>query len=195
MISILESIISILVYIFIIFFPIYLFRKFKMKLPLLIFLFMIFLIITSFIEEYVFNFNDNNWRVSTIISLFFISVVNIIITTLQYKNNQELKLSAIYKILFFYLIINDHNDQKKNKNIIKKILSWVSLPIKLLFANKLTTIKNRKSIYILNLIWIVVFLMSSILFAFDKIEIGCSLYSILAISILIFKIIDKIPEK
>lgn len=185
MISILASLISILLYVVIIIFSIYLFKKFSIKLPLLILLFIIFSGITAFVGEYFFNFDNS--LVFFIISLFIVSIVNIIIMTLQYKNNKEIRLSIVYKILFFYAIIDTHNSKKRNK----KIFSWILLPAKLLFANELTTIKNRKSIYILNLIWIIVFLTSSIFFAFDKMEIGISLYLILAISIFIFKILDK----
>lgn len=171
-----------------IFLAIYLFKKFNIKLPLLILLFIIFLLTTTFIGEYFFDiaYNDNS-LVFFIISLFLVSIVNVSIITVQYKKNKELRLSVVYKILFFYLIIDNHNSKKG----INKIFSWILLPLKLLFTNEITTIKNRKSIYILNLIWIVVFLISTILFALNKMEFGISLYLILPIAVLVFKVLDK----
>ena len=184
-----ENVLSILLYGVIIFFTFYLFKKFNIKLPLLILLFIIFLAITTFIGEYFFDIDsDNNAKVFSIISLFLVSIVNIIIMTLQYKNNKELRLSVVYKLLFLFAIFDNHNSKKK----INKIFSWILLPLKLLFTNEITTIKNRKSVYILNLIWIVVFLISTIiLFALNKFTIGIMLYLILPIALLIFKGFDK----
>ena len=181
-----ESFFSILLYGIIIFFIIYLFKKFNIKLPLLILLFIIFLGITEFVSEYFDINNDTN--IDVIISLFLVSIVNIIIMTLQYKKNKEIRLSIVYKIFFLLVILDDHKSKKK----IKKIFSWLLMPLKLFLTNEITTIKSKKYIYILNLIWIVVLLISSILlFILNKTEIGIMLYLILPISLFIFKGFDK----
>ena len=183
-----ESVLTILLYGVILFLTFYLFKKFNIKFPLLVLLFVIFLATTTFIGEYFFDIDsDDNVAIFFIISLLLVSIVNVIIMTIQYKKNKEIRLSVAYKILFFYAIIDNHNSKKG----MKKIFSWILLPLKLLFTNEITTIKNRKSIYILNLIWIVVFLISIILFALDKMTIAISLYLILAIALLIFKGFDK----
>ena len=93
----------------------------------------------------------------------------------QYKNNKDIRLSIIYKIFFLLVILDDHKSKKK----VKKIFSWLLMPLKLFLTNEITTIKNQKSIYILNLLWNIVFLISTVfLFVLEKFEIGIMIYLI-----------------
>lgn len=182
-----ENIFSILSYGLIIFFAIYLFKKFNIKLPLLILIWIIFLGITSFVGERFFDVDIENNVLIFFIPLFLTLILNIIIMTIQYKKNKELRLSIVYKLLFFFSIFDNHNSKKG----IKKAFSWILLPLKLFFTNEITTIKNRRSIYLLNIIWNVLFLVSAIFFALDKMVIGVMLFLILPIALLIFKGFDK----
>lgn len=182
-----ENVFAIITYLVIIFFTIYLFKKFNIKLPLLVVLFLIFLGITAFIGEYFFDINNHS-LIDVVIALFLVSIVNIIIMTIQYKNNKELRLSIVYKIFFLFVIYDDHKSKKK----IKKIFSWILMPLKLFITNEITTIKKQKSVYILNLLWNIVFLISVIfLFILDEFEIGFMVYLILPISLFIFKGYDN----